>query len=147
MFSTHLKSALLCGVACVGLGVVVAPSAAWADDAASVVSLAETGQIVGVITDADRGGYLLGAEVRIEGHDQVAVSDREGRYVLQRAPIGRHTLIVSYVGRVTQRIKKGRQVGDVIVPGAVPVDGYVTSLIYKNHRSLKGSLTWRTRND
>ncbi|MNH98828.1 vitamin B12/cobalamin outer membrane transporter [compost metagenome] len=103
----------MCGAACMGLGAVAAPTASWADDSASVVVAADVGQVSGVVTDGDGRSYLVGAEVRIDGHGQVAVTDREGRFTIQRAPVGRHTLTIAYVGRVSHRMDVN------IVAGAV----------------------------
>lgn len=122
-FNNNIRLKLLCGAACVGLGVVAAPSASRADEAIANLVAAEAGQIAGTITDAYRGGYLVGAEVRIEGHGQVAVSDREGRFILPRAPIGRRTLVVTYVGRVTQRVEVDVVAGAVATTSvALPID-------------------------
>ncbi len=65
-----------------------------ADDVAS-----ETGTVTGVVADAGRGGFLGGAEVRIEDSNAVAVTGSDGRFALYRVPAGRHTLVISYVGR------------------------------------------------
>ena len=60
---------------------------------------ADTGTISGVVSDAGRGGYLAGAEVRISGLNVVAVSASDGSFTLHRVPAGRHELTVSYIGR------------------------------------------------
>ncbi|MEN1929918.1 TonB-dependent receptor [Luteimonas sp. MJ250] len=62
----------------------------------------EAGSISGVVTDAGRGGYLAGAEVRIAGEEVVAVTGSDGRFSLHRVPAGRHELTVSYIGRPDQ---------------------------------------------
>ncbi|MBB6600284.1 TonB-dependent receptor [Luteimonas sp. MC1825] len=59
----------------------------------------DTGTISGVVSDAGRGGYLAGAEVRISGLNVVAVSASDGSFTLHRVPAGRHELTVSYIGR------------------------------------------------
>ncbi len=106
MTNTRLKSMLLCGAASIGLGLGLTPAAAVADEGVSAaVAVADAGQVSGVVTDADGRSYLVGAEVRIDGYSQVAVTDREGRFTLQRAPVGRHTLSIAYVGRVTHRME------------------------------------------
>jgi TonB-dependent receptor len=69
--------------------------------AASMV--AATGEISGVVSDAVRGGFLVGAEVRISGLDVVAVTNSEGRFTLRALPAGEYTLDVSYVGRPSRQ--------------------------------------------
>ena len=59
----------------------------------------DIGTIHGVVTDAGRGGYLAGAEVRISGQNVVAVTGSDGGFTLHRVHAGRHELTVSYVGR------------------------------------------------
>ena len=106
MMNIRLKSMLLCGAASIGFGWALAPAVAVADESAPVAAaIVDAGQLTGVVTDAERGGYLIGAEVRIDGHGEVAVTDREGRFTFQRAPIGRHTVTIHYIGRVTHRME------------------------------------------
>lgn len=62
-----------------------------------------TGEIRGVVSDAVRGVYLEGAEVRISGIDIVAVTNSEGRFSLRAIPVGEYTLEASYLGRPTRR--------------------------------------------
>jgi TonB-dependent receptor len=57
-----------------------------------------TGEIRGVVVDAVRGVYLVGAEVRISGLGIVAVTDSEGSYTLRRVPVGKHILEARYLG-------------------------------------------------
>ena len=63
----------------------------------------DTGVIQGVVSNAGRGGFIVGAEVRVAGHEVVAVTDSDGRFTLSRVPQGRHELSVSYIGRPDQR--------------------------------------------
>ena len=63
---------------------------------------AGTGTVSGVVTDAGRGGYLAGAEVRVEGQDLVVVTGSDGHFSLARVPAGPQQLRVSYVGRPDQ---------------------------------------------
>lgn len=64
-----------------------------------LASRAESGTVSGVVTDAGRGGYLAGAEVRIGGRTVVDATGSDGAFTLHRVPAGRHELTVSYVGR------------------------------------------------
>lgn len=59
----------------------------------------DTGTIHGVVTDAGRGGYLAGVEVRVAGQNVVAVTGSDGAFTLHRIPAGAHQLTASYVGR------------------------------------------------
>ena len=57
----------------------------------------QTGQVSGVITDAESGDSLPGANVFIQGTTIGATSDIDGRYQLT-VPEGNHVLQVSFVG-------------------------------------------------
>jgi TonB-dependent receptor len=55
------------------------------------------GSIVGRVTDA--GHYILaGARVAVEPQGPTAVSDEQGRFIIQSLPSGTYTVTVSYVG-------------------------------------------------
>lgn len=97
------KTGLLCGAA-IFAGLMGHAAPALAADEASFVAVDGAGEVGGVVTDSGRGGFLVGAEVRLAGADVVAVTNSEGRFALRRVPEGRHTLIVSYVGREEQRV-------------------------------------------
>lgn len=62
---------------------------------------AQTGTIRGTVKD-DNGQILPNASVQIQGNRRGALSDNSGNYTLAVAP-GKHTLIVSFAGYLTQR--------------------------------------------
>ncbi|KAK0341042.1 hypothetical protein LTR94_028039, partial [Friedmanniomyces endolithicus] len=97
MHSKSIEAALFCSTA-IAFGLMAPAHAARLDEAAAM-AVENTGEITGVVMDTARGGFLVGAEVRINGLDVVAVTNSEGRYVLRRVPAGRHELTVSYFGR------------------------------------------------
>jgi TonB-dependent receptor len=66
---------------------------------AQASAITATGEISGVVTDAVRGGFLVGAEVRVSGLDVVAVTNSEGRFTLRTVPVGNYTVEASYLGR------------------------------------------------
>ncbi|WP_213271342.1 TonB-dependent receptor [Hyphomonas sp.] len=68
-------------------------------------TLQATGEVTGVVSDAVRGVYLVGAEVRITGLNIVAVTDSEGRYSFRQVPLGQQTVEVSYLGRPTRQAR------------------------------------------
>src|SRR5690606_22458924 len=86
------------GPAAAGIGVGVGVAAG----AGQQLARGEPGSISGVVSDAGRGGYLAGAEVRIAGEEVVAVTGSDGRFTRHRVPAGRHELTVSYIGRPDQ---------------------------------------------
>ncbi|MBC52423.1 MAG: TonB-dependent receptor [Gammaproteobacteria bacterium] len=73
---------------------------AIAQAGASSVATA-TGEVSGVVSDAARGSFLIGAEVRLSGLDVVAVTDSEGRYTFRSVPVGQYSVNASYLGRPT----------------------------------------------
>ena len=50
------------------------------------------GDIEGRVRDDTNGGYMPGVEIRIEGQDQKAVTDAEGRYRITNLPAGKYTV-------------------------------------------------------
>jgi TonB-dependent receptor len=70
---------------------------------AQASGITATGEISGVVTDAVRGGFLVGAEVRVNGIDVVAVTNSEGRFTLRTVPVGNYTVEVSYLGRPSRQ--------------------------------------------
>ncbi len=63
----------------------------------SLTALAQSGSLSGVVTDP-RGSFVQGAEVRLEGTDLFAISDRTGRYRLDGVPAGPRKVTASYLG-------------------------------------------------
>ncbi len=101
MYTNKLRSILLGGVASLlSVSGVGAAANAQMDVANVAVS---TGEVSGVVTDAVRGVFLVGAEVRISGLDVVAVTNSEGRYTFRQVPVGEQTVEVSYLGRPTRQ--------------------------------------------
>ena len=66
------------------------------------VALAQT-QVKGTVTSADDGEPVIGASIRVEGTKTGTVTDVDGNFQLN-APAG-STLVVSYLGMETQRVK------------------------------------------
>ena len=89
------------------------------------VALAQT-QVNGTVTSADDGEPVIGASVLVEGTKTGTVTDINGNFQLS-APAG-STLVVSYLGMESQKVKAGnnlsialhsdsRSLDEVIVTG------------------------------
>jgi TonB-dependent receptor len=115
---------LVGGIACLAAMPGPANVAHAQAGAANVVSA--TGEISGVVSDAVRGGFLVGAEVRVSGIDVVAVTNSEGRFTLRAIPAGNYIVNVTYVGRPARQAivtVTGNQVAVVdVVLGATGED-------------------------
>jgi outer membrane receptor protein involved in Fe transport len=59
---------------------------------------AQTGKIAGKVTDRETGEPLIGANVVIDGTDRGAATNINGEYVILNVPIGRVTVVTSYIG-------------------------------------------------
>ncbi|HEY1107637.1 MAG TPA: TonB-dependent receptor, partial [Opitutaceae bacterium] len=66
--------------------------------AAALAQAPQTGVISGRVYNPATGEYVRSAEVRIQGTDQIAVTDGSGYYSLRNAPAGAATVVVSYTG-------------------------------------------------
>ncbi len=64
----------------------------------SSLLFSSTGKIVGVVTEANSGIPLPGANVAIKGTALGTATNLEGEYTISRVPPGSYTLIVSYIG-------------------------------------------------
>ncbi|MDI6401337.1 TonB-dependent receptor [Balneolaceae bacterium ANBcel3] len=60
--------------------------------------------IYGHIYDATSGEALLGANVIIQGTNIGASTGLDGEFVIRNAPVGEHTLVVTYIGYVRSNI-------------------------------------------
>lgn len=65
---------------------------------ATSLAFAQSGKITGVITDAETGETLIGANVIIEGTLMGSATDFDGRYVILNVPPGTYSLVVRYIG-------------------------------------------------
>ncbi len=63
------------------------------------------GSVLGRVTNAQTGGYLEGAEVRILELNRLATTNREGIFSFSRLDPGPYTVQVSYLGIETQRVE------------------------------------------
>ena len=70
---------------------------------APAVAQEKAGAIVGHVTATERGGAVAGALVTIEGLLVQATTDRQGAFRLTGVPAGSYKLIVTYIGRASER--------------------------------------------
>ncbi len=67
-----------------------------------------TGKVAGIITDAQTGESLPGANVQIVGRAMGAVSDMQGRFIILNVPPGVVSVKVSFVGYESQVVTNVR---------------------------------------
>jgi len=69
---------------------------------------AQTTQTIrGQVTDVASGEPMTGATIMVDGQtDMAAVSDADGRFSIQKVPVGRHTIRVSFVGYEPLELKE-----------------------------------------
>ena len=74
------------------------------------LAMAQNSKVTGIVTDAEGGEPVIGASVLVEGTTVGAITDLDGNFVIENVPANAKSLIVSYIGMVTQRvdIKPGR---------------------------------------
>ncbi len=63
----------------------------------SIAIFAQNGTIKGVITDKKTKEPLIGASVLVGGTLSGAAADLDGNYIIYNVPVGKHTLIVTYI--------------------------------------------------
>ena len=59
---------------------------------------AQTGKIVGIVTDAQSGEQLIGANIIVVGTNLGAATNLNGEYLILNVPPGSYTIIARYVG-------------------------------------------------
>ncbi len=69
-----------------------------------LTAAAQSGTVVGRVTDAETGESLPGTSLRIDGTSLGAASDVEGRYRIPIVSAGQRVLLVTYIGYQEQRI-------------------------------------------
>ena len=66
---------------------------------------AQTGKIAGKVTDRETGEPLIGANVQVEGTTRGAATNINGEFVILNVPIGKVTLVASYIGYQTISVR------------------------------------------
>ena len=54
--------------------------------------------ISGIVSDSTNGSPLIGANVMLKGTSLGAATDTDGRYSIDKIPLGDYTLSASYMG-------------------------------------------------
>jgi iron complex outermembrane receptor protein len=100
---------------------------------ASIVFSQSSGKIAGVITDAETGAPLVGANVQVSQTLLGSVTDVRGRFAIRQVPPGVHLLRVSYIGyhseqaRVRVRRDSTSQIQMALRPSAIPLDQVIVT--------------------
>ena len=90
----HAMSRLLAGLAVFVLFVVAVPTAE-----------AQTGKLTGVVTDAQSGVPLEGAQLILQGTGITALTGSNGRYFLVNVPPGTYTVLVRRIGYTSAEVR------------------------------------------
>ena len=98
------KTTFVVGV-CSMLGLMYAPQAQAADAQSVSPAVQQSKKVTGRVSDSQ--GPLIGATVMVKGTSNGVVTDIDGNFNLNVAPGS--TLVISYVGYVTQEIVVGNQ--------------------------------------
>ncbi|MGH7451672.1 MAG: TonB-dependent receptor, partial [bacterium] len=99
----------------------------------SVAFSQSIGKIAGVITDAETGVPLLGANVQVSQTLLGSVTDANGRFVVRQVPPGLHLVRVSYIGYHSEqaRIRVQRdstsQIQMALRSSAIPLDQVIVT--------------------
>ncbi|MEM6647092.1 MAG: TonB-dependent receptor [Bacteroidota bacterium] len=100
---------------------------------AAPIAQAQTGTVVGVVTDSEEGYPLVGATAFIVDLARGTAADRNGRFEIAGVPAGTYTVEVRFIGRVTQEVEVAVAAGEtvevevVLVQDGAALDGVVVS--------------------
>lgn len=70
----------------------------------TLISQAQTGRISGTVLDSKTGETLPGATIMIEGTNKGASADFDGKFSINNIPVGKVTLVVSYISYTSKKI-------------------------------------------
>lgn len=129
-----MQKKVLFAIGLVGLGGMVSPATAQAQDNVTVVvndGKVKSNSIVGVVYSADDNEPLIGAQVRIVGANVVTITDVNGRFSFKSVELKKQKLQVSYIGMETQTVTAGHEMKVVLKRDSktlsdVVVNGYFT---------------------
>lgn len=107
-------------VARTALGPVLAAAALTAGPGAALAQ--DTGRLTGRALQQGTGAPLAGAAVTVDGTGLAAVTNAEGRYLLNNVPAGRHTVTLTFIGHETTTLDAEVRAGAAtVVDFTVPV--------------------------
>lgn len=129
-----MQKKVLFAIGLAGLGGIVSPATAQAQDNVTVVvndGKVKSNSISGVVYSADDNEPLIGAQVRIVGANVVTITDVNGRFSFKSVELKKQKLQVSYIGMETQTVTAGHEMKVVLKRDSktlsdVVVNGYFT---------------------
>lgn len=129
-----MQKKVLFAIGLAGLGGMVSPATAQAQDNVTVVvndGKVKSNSISGVVYSADDNEPLIGAQVRIVGANVVTITDVNGRFSFKSVELKKQKLQVSYIGMETQTVTAGHEMKIVLKRDSktlsdVVVNGYFT---------------------
>lgn len=127
-----MQKKVLFAIGLAGLGGMVSPTTAQAQDNVTVVvndGKVKSNSISGVVYSANEP--LIGAQVRIVGANVVTITDVNGRFSFKSVELKKQKLQVSYIGMETQTVTAGHEMKVVLKRDSktlsdVVVNGYFT---------------------
>lgn len=129
-----MQKKVLFAIGLAGLGGMVSPTTAQAQDNVTVVvndGKVKGNSISGVVYSADDNEPLIGAQVRIVGANVVTITDVNGRFSFKSVELKKQKLQVSYIGMETLTVTAGHEMKVVLKRDSktlsdVVVNGYFT---------------------
>ena len=73
------------------------------------MTLAQTTKVTGVVTSAEDGEPIVGASVLVEGTTVGTITDINGLFTIAQVPAEGKSLLVSYLGMMTQKVESRRE--------------------------------------
>jgi hypothetical protein len=100
--------------------------------ASSNITAQNNGKIVGKVIDGELGDGLYGVNVILEGTTIGAASDLEGRYIIEKVPVGKYNIKFSSIGFTTKivtdvEVKEGQSpnIEITLMPESIQTDEVV----------------------
>jgi len=86
---------------------------------------AQTSKVTGIVVSEEDGQPIIGASVAVKGASVGAVSDIDGKFSISNVPSSAKTLVISYIGMITQEVSIKPNLRVVLKPNAQVIDEVV----------------------
>ena len=96
--------------------------------------------ISGVVSDSTNGSPLIGANVILKGTSFGAATNTDGRYSIDKVPIGDYTLSSSYLGfksfekKLSIQDQQNISINILMIPEAIKMETYVVTASRRRER-------------
>ena len=96
--------------------------------------------ISGIVSDSTNGSPLIGANIMLNGTSLGAATNKDGRYSIDKIPLGDYTLSASYMGfksfekKISIQDQDNLSIDILMIPEAIKMETYVVTASRRRER-------------